>query len=75
MREGETIKNKEHIRQGIHIDLDTYLDAYLRLPLFTKERLEASANLIKIISSTISSFEETKNLYTENLKERKNITK
>jgi ligand-binding sensor protein len=59
----------------LHIDLDTYLDAYLRLPLFTKERLEASANLIKIISSTISSFEETKNLYTENLKERKNITK
>lgn len=39
------------------IDLDTYLDAYLHLPFLTKERLEASANLIKIIGSTLSNLE------------------
>lgn len=39
------------------IELDSYLDAYLSLPFYTKERLEASANLIKIIGNTISTFE------------------
>jgi PAS domain S-box-containing protein len=42
------------------IDLDTYLDAYLHLPFFTKERLEASANLIKIIGSALSSLDQKK---------------
>jgi PAS domain S-box-containing protein len=37
------------------IDLDTYLEMYLSIPLFTRERLLASANLIKIIASTVSS--------------------
>lgn len=41
----------------LKIDLDTYLDAYLSLPLFTKDRLEAAANLIKVIGNTISTLE------------------
>lgn len=41
----------------LSVDLDIYLDAYLHLPLFTKERLEASANLIKLIASTIYSLD------------------
>lgn len=43
--------------QILGVELDTYLDAYLNLPFYTTERLEASANLIKIIGNTISTFE------------------
>ncbi len=42
----------------LQVDLDIYLDAYLHLPLFSKERLEASANLIKIIGSALSSLDQ-----------------
>lgn len=41
----------------LEISIDLYLDAYLSLPFFTRERLEASANLIKIIGSTIYNLE------------------
>jgi len=37
------------------IDLDTFLEMYLELQLVTKEKLEASANLFKIVASSISS--------------------
>jgi PAS domain S-box-containing protein len=37
------------------VDLDTFLEMYLELQLFTKEKLEASANLFKIVASSISS--------------------
>lgn len=49
----------------LHLDIDTYLDAYLHLPLFTKTRLEAAANLIKTIGSTITSCEEIKSSQRE----------
>lgn len=39
------------------IDQDEYLEAYLELSLFTPERLQAAATLIKIISNTISTLE------------------
>jgi PAS domain S-box-containing protein len=41
----------------LDIDLDSYLDAYLSLPFITRDRLDASANLIKIIGNTISNLE------------------
>jgi PAS domain S-box-containing protein len=44
---------KEADRLGI--DLDEYLEMYLELQLVTQERLEASANLFKIVASSISS--------------------
>lgn len=43
--------------QLIGIDIDNYLDSYLNLPFFTKERLEAAANLIKLIGTTIFNLE------------------
>lgn len=55
----------------LQVNLDTYLDAYLHLPLFTQERLEASANLIKIIGSTLSSL-ENKNQRNSEQEERNN---
>lgn len=39
------------------ISIDQYLDAHLSLPFFTRERLEASANLIRVIGSTIYNLE------------------
>jgi PAS domain S-box-containing protein len=48
----------ERISATLHIDIDDYLDAFLSLPFFTRERLEASANLIRIIGSTIFSLED-----------------
>ncbi|MCC6643872.1 PocR ligand-binding domain-containing protein [Candidatus Peregrinibacteria bacterium] len=56
----------------LKIDLDTYLDAYLNLPFFTKERLEASANLIKLIGSTIFNLE---NQGSENKAKNRLITR
>lgn len=40
-----------------NLDIDTYLDAYLSLHFFTKDRLEASANLIRMIGTTITTLE------------------
>lgn len=39
------------------LEIDTYLDAYLSLQFFTRARLEASANLIRTIGSTIANLE------------------
>lgn len=36
------------------LDLDSFLEMYLELPLINKERLLACANLLKLISSTIT---------------------
>ena len=62
------LKIAEQQAQLLKIDLETYLDVFLSLPFFTRERLEASANLIKIIGNTISTLEaeesETKNRTT-----------
>lgn len=55
----------------LQTDLNTYLDAYLHLPLFTKERLEAAANLIKNIGSTLSNLDsrcEQQNTPKESIK-------
>jgi PAS domain S-box-containing protein len=41
--------------QKLQIDLDTFLEYYLELPLVTMERLEACGNLFKIIASILSS--------------------
>lgn len=38
----------------LNIDLDKFLEMYLMLPLVTNEKLEACANLLRIIGSTIS---------------------
>lgn len=38
----------------LNIDLDDYLEMFLELPLVTKEKLEACANLFKIVGSSIS---------------------
>ena len=38
----------------INIDLDSYLEMYLMLPLVKREKFEACANLLRIIGSTIS---------------------
>jgi len=38
----------------LNIDFDEYLDAYFELPLFSEEKLEAAANLVRIVSNTIS---------------------
>ena len=43
---------KEADRLGI--ELDTYLEMYLELALVTKEKLEACANLFKIVTTSIS---------------------
>lgn len=43
---------KEADRLGI--DLDTYLEMYLELQLLDKEKLEANANLFRIVTSSIS---------------------
>lgn len=40
--------------QRLSIDLDRFLEMYLELTFVTKKRLEASANLFKIIASSIS---------------------
>lgn len=39
----------------LNVDLDTFLEMYLSIPLVREERLYACADLIKIIASTISS--------------------
>ena len=39
----------------LDVDLDTFLEMYLELSLMTKERLEASANLFRIVASSLSS--------------------
>lgn len=67
----------------LHIDIDTYLDALLSIPFLTRDRLEASANLIRIIGSTIYSLEnqgteiKEKNheIQVENLKLNENLKK
>ena len=51
------IEKAEKQSELLGISIDIYLDAYLNLPFFTKERLEASANLIRIIGTTIYSLE------------------
>jgi PAS domain S-box-containing protein len=61
------------------VNIDVYLDAFLNLPFFTKERLEASANLIRIIGSTIYSLEnqgsEIKELNQEIQEKNHQLTK
>lgn len=52
------IENAERFAKQLNIEIDTYLDAFLSLPFFTEEKLEASAKLIKIIGSTIYTLEE-----------------
>lgn len=47
----------EKASNTLHIEIDTYLDAFLNLPFFTLDRLQASANLIRIIGSTIYNLE------------------
>jgi PAS domain S-box-containing protein len=51
------LKNAELQAKLLNVSTDEYLDAFLNLPFFTRERLEASANLIRIIGSTIYSME------------------
>ncbi len=67
------------LAKQLKVDLDTYLDAYLSLPLFTNDSLEASANLIKLIGTTISTLELEGNdfrLKTQLIKEQnKELTK
>lgn len=38
----------------LNIDMDTFLEMYLMLPLVTLEKLESSASLLRIIGSTVS---------------------
>jgi PAS domain S-box-containing protein len=49
------LKECKQLATEFNVDFDDYLEAYLSLPFFTKERLLASANLLKLVSSTISS--------------------
>ncbi len=51
------IDTAEKFAQKLNIEIDTYLDAFLALPFFTEEKLEASAKLIKIIGTTIYTLE------------------
>ncbi len=51
------IENASTVANELGVDLDTYLDAYLSLPLLTQERMEAAGNLIKVIGQTISTLE------------------
>ncbi len=54
------LKIAEEQANILQISLNEYLDAYLQLPLFTKERLESAGNLIKIISNTITTLDSYK---------------
>lgn len=40
--------------QKLNLELDDFLEMYLELPLVTKEKFEASANLLKVISTTVT---------------------
>ncbi|MBD3327879.1 PAS domain S-box protein [Candidatus Peregrinibacteria bacterium] len=39
----------------LNIDIDKYLEMYLELPLFNQDKLQACANLLKIIATSLSS--------------------
>jgi|GEM_PF-1504000 len=48
------IKMCKERSEDLDLPFDEYLEAYLGLPLFTRERLEAAAELLKMVVSTIS---------------------
>lgn len=45
----------------LKIDLDTYLEMYLELPLVSREKFEACANLLKVISTTLTTLTKEEN--------------
>jgi len=47
--------------QRLGLELDTFLEMYLELPLISKEKLEADANLFKIITNSISALTKDSN--------------
>lgn len=53
-----SMDNAEKFSGALNVEIDSYLDAFLSLPFFTRERFDAAANLIRIISSTIFSLED-----------------
>ena len=48
------LKECKYRAEEIGVTFDVYLEAYLSLPLFTRERLEAAADLLRMVASTIS---------------------
>lgn len=48
------IEECEKESKQLNMDLDKFLELYLMLPLVTLEKIESSANLLRIIGSTIS---------------------
>ena len=48
------LKLCKHRAEALNVTFDEFLEAFLSLPLFTRERLEASADLLRMVASTIS---------------------
>jgi len=67
----------------LNVSIDEFLEAYLQLALFTKQRLGAAANLLRVISVTITSYEFKENeislkknlILKENVKLAENLAK
>lgn len=53
--ENPDMKIAEEKAKYLNVPLEVYLEAYWSLPYFTKERLDAMMELLKVIASTISS--------------------
>ena len=51
--------------EKLNIDLDTFLDMYLELPLLNMEKFEASANMLKSTATTITGLIQEKNMINE----------
>lgn len=58
----------------LRIDLDTFLEMYLELGLVTLERMEACANLFKIVASTLSNFAKEGNVAKAKIDEITTLT-
>ena len=54
---GTCIRESEKLK----IDLDSYLEMYLELPLVTMEKFEACANLLKVIATTLTTLTKEEN--------------
>lgn len=64
--------------EKLHLDLDSYLEMYLELPLVEIKRLEACANLLKMIGSIITNntkIIEEAELFKDLNREHSNISK
>lgn len=57
----------------LNIDLDAFLEMYLMLPIITQEKLEACANLLRIVGSTISTLAKEGTEAKEKLNELREI--